>query len=54
MPGVSKVGGPLLSRALAGLGEKIIDKIFGKKGGMIIPNNKLKQMVAMLNLLTMK
>ena len=54
MPAVSKIGGPLLTGALAGLGENLIDKIFGKKGGMIIPSNKLTQMVPMLNLLTAK
>ena len=31
MPAVSKIRGPLLTGALAGLGENIIDKIFGKK-----------------------
>ena len=32
MPAVSKIGGPLLPGALAGLGENHIDKIFGKRG----------------------
>ena len=54
MTAASKIGGPLLTEALAGLGENLIDKIFGKKGGMIIPMNKLTQMVPMLNLLTAK
>ena len=54
MPAVSKIGGPLLTGALAGLGENLIDKIFGEKGGMIIPMNKLTQKVPMLNLFTAK
>ena len=54
MPAVSKIGGSLLTGALAGLGENIINKIFGKKGGMIIPSNKLTQMFPTLNLLTAK
>ena len=54
IPAVSKIGGPFLTGALAGLGENIIDKIFGKKGGMIIPMKKLTQMGSMLNLLTEK
>ena len=49
MPAVSKVGGLLLSGALDGLGENIIDKIFGKKGGTIIPPNKLTQITPVLN-----
>ena len=54
MPAISKIGGPLLTGALAGLGENLIDKIFGKKGGMIILQSKLTQMTPMLNLLTIK
>ena len=54
MPAVRIIGGPLLTGALAGLGENLIDKIFGKKGGMITPSNKLTQIVPMLNLLTAK
>ena len=54
MPAISKIGGPLLTGALAGLGENLIHKIFGKKGEMIIPQSKLTQMTPILNLLTMK
>ena len=54
MPAISKIGGSLLTGALAGLGKNLIDKIFGKEGGMIIPQSKLTQMTPMLNLLTMK
>ena len=54
MPAISKIGVPLLAGALAGLGENLIDKIFGKKGGMIILQSKLTQMTPMLNLLTIK
>ena len=54
MPAVSKIGGPLLTGALAGLGENLIDKIFGKRGEVITPPNKLTQMTPMLNLVTMK
>ena len=54
IPAVSKIGGPLLTGALAALGENLIDKIFGKKGGMIIPMDKLTQMVPILKLLTAK
>ena len=43
-----------MTGALAGLVENLIDKIFGKKGGMIIPLNKFTQMTSMLNLLTAK
>ena len=44
-------GAPLLTGALTGLGENIIDKMFGKKGGTIMEPT---QMVPMLNLLTAK
>ena len=47
IPAFSKIGGSLLTGALAGLGENLIDKIFGKKGGTM-------QMTPMLNLLSMK
>ena len=54
MPLVKKAATPLVTGALSGLASLGVDKIFGKgqRGGLLIPMDKIAQLIAYKHLLT--